>query len=316
MLLKAGHLLGFDQIALENDAPANGEALALIPESKGSLSYAEDDTLVTVYGETFTYRYDKRTAAWNSLVKNGKKLLEKPMELNIWRAPTDNDRRIKLEWMRARYNMASSRAYDTVCQEENGTLTIKSDFSMGGMTVQPCLRGEVIWTVQPSGMISLEMNVRRTPLFPMLPRLGIRMFLPKQMDNVIYAGYGPVESYADKHHASFYGRFEAKTMELHEDYLRPQENGSHFGCDFVTVSGSGHSLSAVGQGFSFNASPYTQEELTEKTHSYLLEKSGYTVLCLDYAQNGIGSNSCGPVLSDRYALCEPEYTFRISIIPQ
>lgn len=314
-LLEAGHDLGFDQLPLENEAPANREALKLIPEAKGSLHYSEDDTWLTVYGEHFTYTYDKRTAMWHSLVCNGTKLLSKPMELNVWRAPTDNDRNVKLEWFRARYNLAQSRAYETTCLEEGGVLTIRSTLSMGGMTIQPFMRGEAIWTVEPSGMLRLELNVHRAPLFPMLPRLGIRMFLPKEMEQVTYAGRGPAESYSDKRHASWYGRFEAKVLELHEDYLRPQENGSHCDCDFVTVSGGGMSVSAVGEGFSFNASPYTQEELTGKTHSYLLEESGFTVLCLDYAQNGIGSNSCGPVLDQKYALNEPSYSFCINIIP-
>ena len=44
--------------------------------------------------------------------------------------------------------------------------------------------------------------------------------------------------------------------------------------------------------FSFNASYYTQEELEEKTHNYELAESDSVVFCVDYALNGIGSNSC------------------------
>ena len=57
----------------------------------------------------------------------------------------------------------------------------------------------------------------------------------------------------------------------------------------------------VGKTFSFNASPYTQEELTTKTQ---LRASILWKYCLylDYAQNGIGSNSCGPELSEQYRL--------------
>ena len=68
--------------------------------------------------------------------------------------------------------------------------------------------------------------------------------------------------------------------------------------------------------FCFNASHYTQEELTQKAHNFELEESGYTVLCLDYAQNGIGSNSCGPALSKKYALCDEQFTFTIRLIPE
>ena len=58
---------------------------------------------------------------------------------------------------------------------------------------------------------------------------------------------------------------------------------------------------AVNEPISFNASNYTQEELTNKKHNYELEKLGCTVFCLDYCQSGIGSNSCGPALLENTA---------------
>lgn len=86
---------------------------------------------------------------------------------------------------------------------------------------------------------------------------------------------------------------------LHEDYIKPQENGSHCGCGYLSVSSEdGHGLEVYGKKFSFNASEYTQEELTRAAHNFELKKSGSTVLCIDYRQCGIGSNSCGPQLPD------------------
>lgn len=65
------------------------------------------------------------------------------------------------------------------------------------------------------------------------------------------------------------------------------------------------------QPFSFNVSPFTQEELTAKKHDYELETSGYTVLCLDYKLNGIGTNSCGPIAEKPYRFTEKEFTFHL-----
>ena len=90
---------------------------------------------------------------------------------------------------------------------------------------------------------------------------------------------------------------------MHEDYIRPQENGSHWGCRRVSVvSPSGYMITAEGDAFSFNASEYTQEELESKAHNFELEKSGFTVLCLDAEMSGIGSGSCGPQLEPPYQL--------------
>ena len=136
------------------------------------------------------------------------------------------------------------------------------------------------------------------------------------MKNVTYYGLGPVESYEDKRRASSHGIYSADVADMHEDYIRPQENGSHCDCDYVIVDGDNTKLTVVSsEPFSFNASPYTQEELTKKAHNYELEACGSTVLCIDYAQNGIGSNSCGPVLQDPYRLKEERFFFNIKLYP-
>ena len=99
--------------------------------------------------------------------------------------------------------------------------------------------------------------------------------------------------------------------------MRPQENGSHKDCDYVTVCSSTQQLTAVAsKPFSFQLSHYSQEELTEKKHNYELNKSGNTILCLDYKQTGIGSNSCGPELLEPYQFLEDTFQFEITLIPQ
>ncbi len=104
---------------------------------------------------------------------------------------------------------------------------------------------------------------------------------------------------------------------MHEDYIRPQENGSHYDCDYVVAKSNDVSLMAAGkETFSFNASEYTQEELTAKEHNYELEKSPYTVLCVDYRQSGIGSESCGPDQLKKYCLDEEEMDFEVRFVPE
>ena len=100
------------------------------------------------------------------------------------------------------------------------------------------------------------------------------------------------------------------------DYIKPQENGCHYDCSYVSVEENSRGLTAVSeQAFSFNASVYTQEELTARKHNFELKESGCTVLCLDYAQNGIGSNSCGPELSEKYRLDPKKFEFKLTLIP-
>ena len=302
-LLPAGHVLGVDEVPLRN---ADGRhrrvaELAHRPAGRGSVQVARKGTRIDVATAGLRCTIDTRTGLPTALSVNDREVLERPVELNIWRAPTDNDRHVRLEWERAHYHRATARAYAVDVAEEPGRATISADVALVAPTIQPALRGRLIWTLTADGILGVILRMRRTLGFPSLPRLGLRLFLPESMNQVDYHGLGPFESYVDKHRASHHGAFSTSVADLHEDYIRPQENGSHADCDEVTVSGGGLALSAVGQTpFSFNASRYTQEELAARHRNTDLRVSGSTVLCLDAAMAGIGSNSCGPALRSRY----------------
>ena len=158
----------------------------------------------------------------------------------------------------------------------------------------------------------------------MLPRIGLRLFLDKSFDKVEYFGYGPTESYIDKHQACWLGKFKAKVADMYEPYIRPQENSSHYDCRYVKLSNNKLTLVCSGQNvktgnkknISFNASKFTQEELWTKRHNFELEESDCTVLCVDYKMAGVGSNSCGPALATKYRIQLPEVKGKLNITIQ
>ena len=319
-LLPKGHELGFDEILLSNKDGKHQKAARMsdsFGRAVGKMSVKETDKEVTVAGKEFTYVLDKRTGLFTKLLFGGKDQIDKPMEINIWRAPTDNDMYIKAEWLRAKFDQTKVRAYTVDVQKDAGKVSkvmIKCTMSMAANAVQKMLDMDTTWTVDANGAIELSMNVKRCPEFPMLPRFGLRLFLDKEMEQVEYYGMGPMESYVDKHRASSHGIYAAKIRDFHEDYIRPQENGSHYDCSYVTLKSEKYMLNAVSaKEFSFNTSVYTQEELAAKKHNFELEESGNTVLCLDYAQSGIGSNSCGPELAPQYRVVEKEFQFNMKI---
>ena len=312
--------LGFDEILLENKDGRNQTAAELLEKkvtvgNADSMKIEETDRYLTISGENYVYVFNKLTGLFESMKSGNKELFTAPMELNIWRAPTDNDRKIKLEWMNAHYNQSYARAYKTTYETKEGTVIVHSVIGLMAPTVQKILEVKADWEIMSDGSVTVKMDVERDMEFPMLPRFGLRLFLNSDFANVTYFGIGPEESYIDKKRAGSHGVYSAAVEEMHEDYLRPQENGSHTDCDYVKVSNGDQSIYAVGEKtFSFNASVYTQEELTNKAHSYELEKCGSTVLCLDYAQNGIGSNSCGPELSKEYRLDYKNFEFMIKFL--
>ena len=318
-MLKAGFAVGFDEITLVNADSRNQTAVKLleVPAATAAVQVEDGVRYLEIRGEGFAYRFDKFTGLFSAMEYGGQTLLDKPMNVNIWRAPTDNDRNVKNVWMGASYNRATARAYATSWDITQTGVTIRSTMSMTAIILQRMMDIETVWTVDGKGVVTVAMDVKKNPEFPVLPRFGLRLFLAKAMENVTYFGIGPNESYIDKRRAGWHGLFESDLDALHEDYIRPQENGSHYDCNFVTLAGNGCKLTAVsGTPFSFNASRYTQEELTEKAHNYELEDSGSAVLCLDYALNGIGSNSCGPQVMEPYAFNDETFRFTMKLIPE
>ncbi len=293
-LTPAGHVLGTEQLGRQTYAIPEREEGILAVEIQ------EDKRYIHIDGENFHYVYDKRRACFDILNYENRSLLSKPMEFNIWRAPTDNDRNIRIEWQDNGYDRGIVRTYETRVESADGDCTIYSAFSIGAIYLPNIVNGTAEWHIAKNGVISVSVRADRLDYAPALPRFGLRLFMPKQIDQVEYFGYGPYESYIDKHRASTKHLYRASVESLHEDYIRPQENGSRFNCDYLNLYGHVGGLEVTGAGFSFNASPYTEEELTSKAHNYELNTSGYTVVCIDAFQNGIGSNSCGPKLLPRF----------------
>ena len=317
-LLEEDYILGFDEIEVsQKDAKCQlAEKWVEKTVTDSELQVSEDDTQIHIKGREFAYTIDRRTALFTEMKFAGREYLNHPMELNIWRAPTDNDMYIKSEWKKAHYDKAYTRAYTTEVVQGKHGVKITSHASVVAETVQKILDVTITWKIEVAGKIDADIAVTKDDEFPDLPRFGVRMFLDKKLSAARYFGMGPQESYCDKHQAASHGLYQANVDDLHEDYIRPQENGSHYDCEYVELNNSRYGIVVSAENaFSFNASYYTQEELEEKTHNYELIESDSVVFCVDYALNGIGSNSCGPVVLEQYRFDDVLFRFQFTLIP-
>ena len=347
---KPGHELGFDQFLIQdaalllddhsmimntaasNNSISTADSIRIGTERSQSdiirvgieplqdLLLEEEEHRYTIRGAGFVYTLNRLTGLFDELHKNGQKLLEQPMEFNLWRAPTDNDRNVKNEWEKAGYDRTMVRVYKTdIIKAASEEIIVQVTLAINAIQIEHMMDVEALWTISKEGKLSLKVNALRNTKMPYLPRFGLRLHLPKAYDQVQYFGYGPYESYSDKHRASYLGLFEQGVSEMFEDYIFPQENSSHWGCRYLRVNNPNASTNLIvtaEQEFSFNVSDYTQEELTQKQHNYELEKSPYTVVCVDYKQSGIGSNSCGPELLSQYRLEEEKLYFTFHFLFQ
>ena len=168
----------------------------------------------------------------------------------------------------------------------------------------------VTWTIYPCGLINCNIEANKNMKTPYLPRFGVELKLNKSYENVNYFGFGPYENYIDKNSSCYLGRFNSKVSEMHEDYIKPQENGSHHFCREVSINNNSGKLYILSENdFAFNASHFSIYQLTNTSHNFDLNEENFTYLIVDYKQSGIGSNSCGPDLPEEYRLNEEDFSY-------
>ncbi|MBQ8171496.1 MAG: DUF4981 domain-containing protein [Oscillospiraceae bacterium] len=300
-----GYEVCFDQLQLS-------EKSLLKDSAKAAVSF-EDSLLVVsiICGKSF-YLFNKRTATFDKMQHDGVDVITSPMKFNFFRAPVDNDV-MRGDWYRLHLHDYDTKVYSTsVDAVENGVvISVKQSF--GWNMYHPFATADVRYTVTGSGL-EIACDIVTSEKVTFLPRFGVRLFVPKSFDTVEYYGYGPYESYIDKHQASHIGRFEHRISDMHEDYIRPQENSSHWDCREMTLTNGDVSVKFTSdKNFSFNASEYTQEELSEKRHNFELHKYDDNVICVDSYMAGVGSNSCGPQLAEKYRVPLPELSLKLNI---
>jgi beta-galactosidase len=296
---KKGYEVGFEQFIINDNIPELGDITA-----SGEIIVSEQSRNIIIKAGGIECVFDK---ALGNFSKIGD-CLTRPVEWNVWRAPTDNDRNIRNEWENAGYNREQVYVYDISTEKKENGVKIKCHSALIPAAQRKTADITAEWVVYAEGTIDMNARIKIDEILPVLPRFGLRIFTGGE--NVKYYGYGPYESYSDKHLCTYLDEFTSAVDDMHEDYIKPQENGSHFGTRYIETDKLRVSSDIP---FSFNASHYTQEELTEKQHNFELEKCSDTVLCVDYKQNGIGQNSCGPLTREEYRFNEKEFEFRLRI---
>jgi beta-galactosidase len=276
-----------------------------------------------VCGEAFSYHFNAALGTFDSCVVNGIECFAQPAEFDIYRPPTDNDMiesgiasYSKRSWKSLRLNAAYAYTYETSVEQSNTCVTITCPLSLVADRAAPFCTIKAVYKVYGSGAVEVTLHVSVREDLAYLPRFGMRYFLTEDFQNCNYFGYGPYESYADKHAGCYKSRFHAKVPDLFENYIYPQENGSHYDTEECTLSSAVAAIKVCSTtSFSFCASAYTREELAAKKHHFELQKSGSTVWNIDYGMTGVGSGSCGPYTLEQYRLTEKEFVFDYTFLP-
>jgi len=234
--------------------------------------------------------------------------------LDLWRAPTENDKPVEEKaWRAAGLHRLQHRVISVEYAADE--VVVRSRVAPPAQAFG--MFATYRWTVAPDA-VHLHVDVEPDGEWPCtLPRLGLRMALPAGLDRVTWFGLGPGEAYADSRQAARVGRFSKTVDDLQTPYVVPQENGNRAGVRWATLTGAdGRGLRIEGSPtFDLTARRWTSEELAAARHAVELVPGALVHVNLDIAQNGLGTESCGPGVLPRYRLHAHPARLRLTFRP-
>ena len=249
------------------------------------------------------------------LTRLGSIVLDGP-RLDLWRAPTDNDRlggSIARTWRKAGLHRLRHRVIGIDADTEEYVVRTRVAPAAADIAMLATYR----WSAEGNGLL-LTLQVEPEGEWPCpLPRLGLRLAVPASLGDVEWFGRGPGEAYPDTRQAARIGRFASPVDELQTPYVRPQENGSRTEVRWATLTdGAGAGVRFEGRPvFELTARRWTTEDLDVARHTVDLVPRDAIYVNLDLAQHGIGTASCGPGVLPQYELTARPATFQVAMRP-
>lgn len=273
------------------------------PASFTPAKLIEDKLFVYAKGKDFEYRLNKQTGNFDSIKVRGEEMLEAPVKIGAFRAPTDNDCWYGKDWEDARINVPFTNVYSVTVNENK----INIDASLAGVSRAPFFRYQMTVSVFDDGRISFALDGKVRKNATWLARLGFEFALCKENKNFTYFGMGPYENYCDMCHHVSRDKYSSDVDKEYVNYVRPQEHGEHIDVSYAEIEDK---IKFVGKDvFSLNVSKYSIDQLYKAQHTNELGEPYATHVRIDYKCSGIGSHSCGPELPERYRLSEKDISF-------
>lgn len=299
--------LGFDQITLMADTRRIRIGK---PKNKKLMTSKETTKSISITADECEYVLSKKTGMLTSIKRNAHEFLGEGSSINVFRAPTDNDINDKNQWLRYGLNNPIVKMHGYKLIDNGEDIVVKFNVDLTAINSLNSASVEIVYKFYNGGEVNVSLDAKICDEIKFLPRFGLRFMLDEMFENVTYYGYGPYESYIDKHQASYVDLFNTTVTDNYEPYVRPQENSSHYDTAFVKINDGKYSLNInADDNFSFNVSHFKQEKVTSVEHRHKLIPDSVTELCIDSFMSGVGSNACGPKTKDEYLLCDKDIHF-------
>ena len=316
---KAGYEIAADQFDLAFEAQAADLGLDTDKMDPFAETECEEtDSSITIQKDNWSVGFDKEKGTLSSFKVDGKEMIAEGLEPNYWRAYTDNDDKeaVDAKWMKAN-DTAVVDDVDVVKNEKSIYVTISR-------TLPDCSDSKDVltYTIYSSGDVFVKSTLVPATGMGNLLRVGNRVQLSSDLENMTWYGRGESDSYSDRKTGYDVGVYESTVSDQFINFVKPQETGNKTDVRFMAFtdeSGKGLLVDATDHLLSMSALHYTQEDLNSAKHPYELKGTDNVVVTIDYAQMGLGTASCGQATLSQYLLPANQnytYTYHLKALSQ
>ncbi|MCO6042300.1 DUF4981 domain-containing protein [Aeoliella sp. ICT_H6.2] len=300
---EAGHTVAWDQMLVSDKASDDKSA-----ELPNAATVEENGKQIVFRGSDFELQFSKSTGALTSYQLDGKELLAAPLAPNFFKVPNDNQRaqniyRRDFRGWRNAAERAELQSIDTSSSAGTTTVTCKWTLptaSDSELTAAYAIDGE------GSVDVHLKLDPKQRDEYPLLPRFGMMLAVPKSVDQIEWYGRGPQETYWDRKTGGEIAIYQTTADEMPYDYVRSQDTGNRTDVRWFTIankSGQGLKFEAMKEPVSFSALPYTLDDLMKATHPHELPRRDFNTVFIDSHLHGVGGdNSWGAKTHREYTL--------------
>ncbi len=310
---KAGFKMAWEQFKLPYSVPKAG--LMSVSDIPG-LTFDDTGDKITISSRVFQAEVSKTSGLITSYVANGEALIETPLQPNFWRATTDNDRAgwgdVLDPWKEAGKNTTVQKV-----SVDGNTISVSAKAPVG----QTELNLDYTFLENGTVHVNYELIPLGSEIPEVVPKIGLQVQIPKELNTMTWFGRGPEENYSDRKVGINVGQYSGLINELWTDYGYPQENGNRTEIRWVAFTNDkGNGFIAVADEFiNVSAWPYTLDELEKATHINELPRHNFFTVNLDMAQQGVGgTNSWSPsarALTEYRLPTDDKYNYSFYLMP-
>jgi len=287
--------------------------------SKPAAEIMEDGGNISITTDRYSVRIRNGLLAYYE--KDGNVLLDAPMKLNFYRAPTDNDGIVNFsprwigEWDGIFLKHFAFFAEKAETIEDTECIRITVEGKAMPLSRFVGFHVTLVYRIYADGLVLVEYCGEPYGNFPdAIPRIGVCFEMAENYTDARWYGRGEDENYCDRKASCPIGLYRTAISEMNFMYDVPQECGNRSDTRVVSLLGENGVFTVIGNdAFAFSCHDFRLSDLEAARHRNELKKSDKKYLYIDYKMRGLGSHSCGPNPEEQHELHPHSFRFVFGI---